>query len=72
MTNWKNLQIRLLKQCGDKEGMPSKFKWSLSCQTSQKLIKAKRDKEVVLKHVWLSGIRALLGTNSQFWPGPLL
>jgi hypothetical protein len=33
-----NLQKRLLgdKQFRDKAGMPSKFKWSHSCQTSQK------------------------------------
>jgi hypothetical protein len=37
---------------------------------SKKLIKAKRVKEVVLVHVWLFGIKALLGTFSYFWPGP--
>jgi hypothetical protein len=34
-----------------------------------KIIKAERVKAVVLVHVWLSGIKALLGTNSCFWPG---
>jgi hypothetical protein len=38
--------------------MPSKFKWSHSCQTSQKKTKAERIEEMVLMHVWLSGIKA--------------
>jgi hypothetical protein len=36
----------------------------------KKLIKAERVEEVVLMHVWLSGIKALLDTNSYFWPEP--
>jgi hypothetical protein len=31
-----------------------------------KITKAKRIKEMVLMFVWLSGIKALLGTNSHF------
>jgi hypothetical protein len=31
-----------------------------------KITKAKRIKEMVLKHVWLSGIKALLDINSYF------
>jgi hypothetical protein len=38
------------KQFGDKGGMPSNFKWSHSCQTSQK-INHSQGKEVVLIHV---------------------
>jgi hypothetical protein len=34
-----------------------------------KITKAKRIKEMVLMHVWLSGIKALPGTNSYFWTG---
>jgi hypothetical protein len=37
-----------------------------------KITKAKRVKEMVLMHVWLSGIKALPDTNSYFLPGPLL
>jgi hypothetical protein len=37
--NQKNLLRRLLrdKQFGDRGGMPSKFKWSHSCQIAQKI-----------------------------------
>jgi hypothetical protein len=31
-----------------------------------KIAKAERIKEMVLMHVWLSGIKALLDTNSYF------
>jgi hypothetical protein len=31
-----------------------------------KITKAERIEEMVLKHVWLSGIKALPGTNSYF------
>jgi hypothetical protein len=31
-----------------------------------KITKASRIEEMVLKHVWLSGIKALSGTNSYF------
>jgi hypothetical protein len=31
-----------------------------------KITKAKRIEEMVLMHVWLSGIKALLDTNSYF------
>jgi hypothetical protein len=39
-----------------------------------KIIKAKRVKEVLLRHVWLSDIKALSGTSDRrqthiFWPG---
>jgi hypothetical protein len=70
MNNWKNLQMRTLrgKQFGNKGGMPSKTQ--MVPDLSKKLIKAKRVKEVVLVHVWLFGIKALLGTFSYFWPGP--
>jgi hypothetical protein len=38
--------------------MPSKFKWSHLCQNLSKN-KAKRVEEVVLMHVWVSGIKTL-------------
>jgi hypothetical protein len=34
-----------------------------------KITKAERIEEIVLKHVWLSGIKALPGTNSYFLDG---
>jgi hypothetical protein len=34
-----------------------------------KIIKAERIKEMVLMHVWLSGIKALPDTNSYFYTG---
>jgi hypothetical protein len=45
--------------------MPSKFQWSHWCHLS-KITKAERVKEMVLMHVWLSGIKALPDTNSYF------
>jgi hypothetical protein len=41
--NQKNLLRRLLrdKQFGDRGGMPSKFKWSHSCQIPQKINQGK-------------------------------
>jgi hypothetical protein len=32
-----------------------------------KITKSERIEEMVLMHVWLSGIKALLGTNSYFF-----
>jgi hypothetical protein len=58
------------KQFRDKEGILSKFKWSHSCQTTQKkLIKTERVKEVVFMHVWLCGIKGLLGKTHFFGQG---
>jgi hypothetical protein len=37
-----------------------------------KITKAKKIKKMVLMHVWLSGIKALLGTNPIFSQGLLL
>jgi hypothetical protein len=34
-----------------------------------KITKAEKIKEMVLMHVWLSGIKALPDTNSYFWTG---
>jgi hypothetical protein len=35
-----------------------------------KITKAERIEEIVRMYVWLSGIKALPGTNSYFEPGP--
>jgi hypothetical protein len=43
---------------------------SLVTDRSKKIIKVNSFKKVVLMHVWLSGIKTLLGTNLYFWPGP--
>jgi hypothetical protein len=57
----KDLQRRLLrdKHFGVKGGMLLKFVPDLS-----KIPKAQRIEEMVLMHVWLSGIKALPDTNS--------
>jgi hypothetical protein len=57
----KDLQRRLLR---DKEGMQSKFKWHESLVPDLLITKAKRIEEIIIMHVWLSGIKALLDTNS--------
>jgi hypothetical protein len=61
---WKtDLQKRLLrdKQFGDKGECHQSSNGVLS-----KITKAERTKEMVLMHVWLSGIKALPDTNSYF------
>jgi hypothetical protein len=71
MTNWKNLHRRLLsdKLFGDKRECHQSSNGVTHARPLKKLIKAERVKEVVLMQVWLSGIKALLGTNSYLWPG---
>jgi hypothetical protein len=49
-----------------REGMPSNFKWSQLMLDLSKITKAKRIEEVVLIHMWPSGIKALPDTNSYF------
>jgi hypothetical protein len=49
-----------------REGMPSNFKWSQLMLDLSKITKAKRIEEVVLVHMWPSGIKALPDTNSYF------
>jgi Ca2+/Na+ antiporter len=46
--------------------MPSKFKMQLLVPDLSKITKTQRIKEMVLMHVWLSGIKALPDTNSYF------
>jgi hypothetical protein len=50
--------------------MPSKFNRITHATLLKKLIKAERTEEMFLIYVWLFGIKALLGTNLHFWPGP--
>jgi hypothetical protein len=62
------------KQFGDKGRKATKVQMESLVPDLSKIIiiiiiKARKVKEVVLIHVWLSGIRALLGTSSYFWPG---
>jgi hypothetical protein len=61
-----NLQKRLLrdKQFGDKEGNAIKVQMESLVPDLSKITKAKRIEEVVLIHVWPSGIKALPDTNS--------
>jgi hypothetical protein len=66
---WKtDLQKRLLrdKQFRDKAGNAIKVPMKSLVPDLSKITKAERIKEMVLMHVWLSGIKALLDTNSYF------
>jgi hypothetical protein len=52
------------KQFGDKAGNAIKVQMESLVPDLSKITKAERIKEMVLMHVWLSGIKALLDTNS--------
>jgi hypothetical protein len=49
------------RKFGDKGGMPSKFKWSHSCHTSQKKPRPRGLRKCYLYMVWPSDIKALPG-----------
>jgi hypothetical protein len=66
---WKtDLQKRLLrdKQSGDKGGNAIKVPMESLVPDLSKITKAKRIEEMVLIHMWLSGVKALPDTNSYF------
>jgi len=63
-----DLQKRLLRdmQFGDKGGNAIKVQLQSLVPDLLKITKAERIEEMVLIHVWLSGIKALPDTNSYF------
>jgi hypothetical protein len=64
---WKtNLQKKLLKQFRDKEGNVIKVPMESLVSDLSKMTKVERIKEIVLMHVWLSGINAVLDRNFCF------
>jgi hypothetical protein len=73
VTKDKNDQLKKVfgEDCSKEKGrMLLKFKRSHLCETSQKITKAERVKELVLMPMWLSGIKALPSINSYFLSGP--
>jgi hypothetical protein len=51
---------------GDNGGNAMKVQMESQMPDLSKITKAERIKEMVLMHVWLSGIKALTDTNSYF------
>jgi hypothetical protein len=52
--------------CSETRGNAIKVQMESFMPDLSKITKAERIEEMVLKHVWLSGIKTLSGTNSCF------